>query len=86
MSLHSFNHQWLYSPLLEPGCFFNFCGRGISPSQGLYLHTGQHKDNKCTQTYMTQERFEPATTAFERAKTTVHALHRTATMLGRGVR
>jgi hypothetical protein len=49
----SFIHQWLYSPLLGPGLFFSFViffvqtvrllGRGISPSQGCYLHTGQHK-------------------------------------------
>jgi hypothetical protein len=50
---HSFTHQWLYSPLLGPGPFFSFVisltqtvgplGRVISPSQGRYLHTGQHK-------------------------------------------
>jgi hypothetical protein len=34
---------------------------------------------------MPQERFEPATSAFGRAKT-VHALDPAATMLGRGVR
>jgi hypothetical protein len=49
----SFIHQWLYSPLLGPGIFFSFLiffthtvgllGRGISPSKGRYLHTGQHK-------------------------------------------
>jgi hypothetical protein len=48
-----FIHQWLYSPLLGPGFFFSFVmfftqsvgllGRVISPSQGRYLHTGQHK-------------------------------------------
>jgi hypothetical protein len=48
-----FIHQWLYSPLLGPGLFFSYVifftqtvgllGRVISPSQGLYLHTGQHK-------------------------------------------
>jgi hypothetical protein len=43
---------WLYSPLLDLGRFpsflyftqsVGFFGRGISPSQGLYLHTVQHK-------------------------------------------
>jgi hypothetical protein len=38
---------WFYSPLLDLGCFFSFLihiqsvgllGRGISPSQGRYLH------------------------------------------------
>jgi hypothetical protein len=50
---YSFIYQWLHSPLLSPGLFFclviNFTqtvgllGRVISPSQGRYLHTGQHK-------------------------------------------
>jgi hypothetical protein len=43
---------WLYSPLLSLGSFFSFLivhkvGRapwtGISPPQGIYLHTEQHK-------------------------------------------
>jgi hypothetical protein len=51
--LSSFIHQWLYSSLLGPGLFFTFVifftlsigllGRVISPSQGRYLHAGQHK-------------------------------------------
>jgi hypothetical protein len=49
----------LYIPLLGLGRFFSFLilytvGRtpwtGISPSEGLYLHTEQHKHNKRTQT------------------------------------
>jgi hypothetical protein len=50
---NSFIHQWLYSPFLSPGLFFSFVifftqsvgllGRMISPSQGRYLHTGQHE-------------------------------------------
>jgi hypothetical protein len=48
-----FIHQWLYSPLLGLGLFFRLViyfthkvglyGQVISPSQGRYLHTGQHK-------------------------------------------
>jgi hypothetical protein len=48
-----FIHQLLYSPLLGPGLFFSsvifstqtvgLLGRVINPSQGRYLHTGQHK-------------------------------------------
>jgi hypothetical protein len=48
-----FIHRRLYSPLLGPGFFYNsvifftqsvgLFGRGISPSQGPYLHAGQHK-------------------------------------------
>jgi hypothetical protein len=51
--VNSFIHQWFYSPLLGPGLLFSFVffftqtvgllGRVISPSQGRYLHTGQHK-------------------------------------------
>jgi hypothetical protein len=50
----------LRSFLLDLGRFFNFLilytvGRtpwtGISPSQGRYLHTEQHKQNKRTQTH-----------------------------------
>jgi hypothetical protein len=51
--IHSFTRQWLYSPLLGPGLFFSFVifftqtvgllGRVISPSQGRYIHTGQHR-------------------------------------------
>jgi hypothetical protein len=51
--IHSFIHQWLYSPMLGPGLFLNLIiffaqtvgllGRGISPPQGRYLHTGQYK-------------------------------------------
>jgi hypothetical protein len=50
--IFSFIHQWLYSLLLDLGRFISFLihiqtvgllGRGISPSQGCYLHTGQHK-------------------------------------------
>jgi hypothetical protein len=44
-------------------------GRGISPFQGHYLHTGQHKQNKRTQTSMPRMKFEPTTPAFERVKT-----------------
>jgi hypothetical protein len=50
---NSFIHEWLYCPLLGPGFFFSFViiftqtvgllGRVVSPSQGRYLHTGQHK-------------------------------------------
>jgi hypothetical protein len=52
-SIHSFIHQWFYSPLLGRDLFFSFVifftqtvgllGRVISPSQGRNLDTGQHK-------------------------------------------
>jgi hypothetical protein len=56
-------------------------GREISPSQGRYLHRGQHKQNKRTETSMPQVGFEPTIPVFERAKI-IHALDRAATVLG----
>jgi hypothetical protein len=82
MALQSFVGPW--------GRFFSFFNpipivrtpwTGISPSQGSYLHTEQHEQNKRTQTSMTRVRFEPTTPAFKWAKT-VHALDRTATVIG----
>jgi hypothetical protein len=53
---------------------------GISTSQGLYLHTGQHKQNKRTQTGMHRVGLVPTIKAFERAKT-VHALGLASTVM-----
>jgi hypothetical protein len=89
--IHSLTYLWVYSPLLDLGRFFSFLifytvGRtlstGVSPSQGRYLHTGQHKQNKRTQTSMSQMGFQPTIPVFERAKI-VHALDRAATVIGR---
>jgi hypothetical protein len=54
--------QGLYRPLLGPGVFFSFVifftqtvgllRRGISPSQGRYLHTEQHKHRINAHTYI----------------------------------
>jgi hypothetical protein len=55
---------------------------GISPSQGLSLHTGQHKQNKPTQTSMPRVVFKAVTPAFEQAKT-AHALGRATTVTGK---
>jgi hypothetical protein len=76
--------------LVDLGRFFNFLiytqfvrlfGREISPSQGRYLHTEQHKQNKHTRTSMSRVGFKPTIPAFERAKT-VHALDCAATAIG----
>jgi hypothetical protein len=77
---------WLYSPLLDLRRFFSslilYIGsvrllrRGISPSQGRYLHTEQH-----TQTFMPLVGFEPTILVFEPTKT-VKALDRTVTVIG----
>jgi hypothetical protein len=56
-------------------------GQVISPSQGRYLNTGQHKQNKRTQTSMPRVGFEPTIPASERVKT-IHALDRATTVTG----
>jgi hypothetical protein len=58
--LNTFIYQRIYRSLLAPGLLFSFVifltqtvgllGRGISQSQGLYLHTGQHKHRINTHT------------------------------------
>jgi hypothetical protein len=64
----------------------------MSPSQGRYLHTGQHKhrlnahrtaqtQTKRTQTSMPRVGFEPTTPMLERVKI-VHAADRVATVIG----
>jgi hypothetical protein len=50
-------------------------------SQGLHLHTEQHKQNKLTQTSMPHVGFAPTTPVFERAKT-VHASDLAVTVIG----
>jgi hypothetical protein len=83
--------HWLYSPL---GLLIfslmiilqtvGLLGRVISPSQGLYLNTGQHKHRINIFTYQTSMPcvgFEPMITISERAKT-VHALDCSATVTG----
>jgi hypothetical protein len=75
----NFIHQWLYSPLLGPGLFFSLAilftqtvgllARVISPSQGRYLCTRQHKHRINTYTHQTSMpwmEFEPTITASER--------------------
>jgi hypothetical protein len=76
-----------FAALVGLGRFFSFLihtqtagllGRGISPSQGRYLH----KQNKRTQTSMSQVGFEPTIPVFERAKM-VDTLDSAATAMGR---
>jgi hypothetical protein len=82
-------YLWLYSPL-ELCRFFSFLiyihsigllGRGISQSQGRYLHTGQHKQNKRIEIFMHRVGFKHTIPVFERAKM-VHALDGAATVIG----
>jgi hypothetical protein len=93
LSVYLSIHLSIYgsTALVDLGRFFSFfiytqllwlLGRGISPSQGRYLHTEQHKkENKCIQTSMPRVRFEPKIPVFERSKT-VHALECAATEIG----
>jgi hypothetical protein len=55
-------------------------GRG-SASRKACTYTQNNTQNKCTQTSMPGVAFEPTTPVFERTKT-VHALYRTATVMG----
>jgi hypothetical protein len=82
MALQSFVGPWLLFQFLDPFTqSVGLLGRGISHSQGLYLNTGQHKQNKRTQTFMPRIEFEPTIPTVERAKT-VLALDRVATVIG----
>jgi hypothetical protein len=84
LSVYLSIHPWLYSHLLDIRRFFSFLkfytvgvlGRGISPSQGLYLHTEEHR-----QTSMPRVGFEPTILVFEWAKM-VHHVDRVATVVG----
>jgi hypothetical protein len=81
MALQSFVGPWpLFSFLILYAQPVGLLGRGISQSQGRYLHTEQHKQNKRTQTFTPWVGFESTITAFERAKP-AHALKRAATMI-----
>jgi hypothetical protein len=75
--------------LVGLGRFFSFLiytqpvrllGWGISPSQGSYLHTEQHKNRINTQTSVPRVGFELTITVFERAKA-VHDFDRAAAVI-----
>jgi hypothetical protein len=84
-------YLWLYSPLLDFARFFNFLiytksvgllGRGISPSQSLYLHTGQHRHRINVHRHPCLEwDSNPRSQCWSERKT-VHALDCTATLVG----
>jgi hypothetical protein len=56
-------------------------GRGISPSQDRYLHTGQHKQRIKAHTYIHASSVIRTHDPTERART-VHALDRALTVIG----
>jgi hypothetical protein len=80
-----------YSTYRAPGLFFSsviifytngrLLGWVISPSQGPYLHTGQHKRRINAYTFIPWGGFEPPIPEFQQART-VHALDCAATVLG----
>jgi hypothetical protein len=56
-------------------------GRGISPTQGRYVHWTTQTKNKRRQTSIPCVGFEPTIPVFERSRT-FHALDRAATVIG----
>jgi hypothetical protein len=56
-------YLWIYRQLV--GLLWGVIG----PTQGLYLHTGQHNTEKRRHISMPRRRFEPAISTFERSKT-----------------
>jgi hypothetical protein len=86
---HFVTFPFLYSPcgpwplfqFNNPTQSVDFLRRGISLSQGRYLHKTTQTQNKRTQTSICWVGFEPRIPVFERAKM-VHALDRMATMIG----
>jgi hypothetical protein len=90
-SIHLSTYLRLYSPLLDLArflSFFNFYTVGRTPCTGdqpvarpVPAHRIKQTQHKLTQTSMPQVRLEPMIPAFEGEKT-VHALHRTATVIG----
>jgi hypothetical protein len=66
LRIGSFIHQWFYSPLLGPGLFFSYVitftqtvgllGLVMSPLQGSYLYTGQHKHRRNVRTHAHTQR------------------------------
>jgi hypothetical protein len=83
-------YVWLYSSLLNLGCFFSFLifytvGRipwmGDQPiARPLPAQRTAQTHNKCTQISMPQVGFEPTIPAFKWVKT-VHDLDRAATVI-----
>jgi hypothetical protein len=59
-TLRLFRFRIYFSETYESiGQLVGLLGRGISPTQGLYLHTGQHNTEKRGHTSMLRVGFEP---------------------------
>jgi hypothetical protein len=90
LCIHSSIQQWLYSPLLGPGCFFSFvipytAGRtpwtGDQPvARPLPTNRATETQNKCIQTLVPRVEFENTTPAFRRVMA-VRASDREATVI-----
>jgi hypothetical protein len=63
------------------GQLVGYLGRGISPTQDLYLHTGKHNTQKCRHPSMPRMGLEPTIAVFEQSKA-VRAADRPATGTG----
>jgi hypothetical protein len=61
--------------------YVGLLGRGISPTQGHYLHRTTQTQNKLSQTSVPSVEFEPTILVLERAKT-FHALDHPASVIG----
>jgi hypothetical protein len=89
--IHSFIHQWLYSPLLGPDRVFSFViiytvswtpwTGDQSVASPLPTHTTAQTQIKCTLVSMSRVGFELTIPVFERADT-VHASERVLTVIG----
>jgi hypothetical protein len=73
--LAAFSVSWSFTKSV------GFLRRGISPYEGRYLHTGQHKHRINAETYLSQAGFKPTIPVSERAKT-LYVLDRAATGIG----
>jgi hypothetical protein len=72
LPLQSIGHPWnalFHFSFLILGQSVGLLGRGISTSQGLYLHRTTQTQIKRAQTFIPQVGFEPTVLVFERAKT-----------------
>jgi hypothetical protein len=74
-ALAAFSVSWSFTQSV------GLLARGISSSQGRYLHTEQHKNRINTHTSMSQLGFEPMISVFEQEKM-VHTLDGAAIVIG----
>jgi hypothetical protein len=81
MDIQHFVGPWRFFSSLILYKFSSILGRGFSPLQDRYVHTGQHKPNIHTPDTHASSGIEPTTPMFEQA-TTVNASDRAAIVFG----